>query len=144
MLARSSRLLAAVLAAAGLVLGLVACSSTATAPVSTVTAPGSGAGLAPTAATSDLPTMTVGELPTEGRDVLGLIADGGPFEYSQDDRTFQNRERILPPQGYGFYREYTVETPGSPDRGARRIIAGDNGAIFYTDDHYNSFREVIE
>lgn len=144
MLAQSFRRLTAVLAGVCLFLGLFACSSTATAPVSTATAPGGGSGLAPATATSDLPTMTVDELPAEGQDVLILIADGGPFEYSQDDQTFQNREGILPPQRFGFYREYTVETPGSPDRGARRLIAGDNGAIFYTDDHYDSFREVIE
>jgi guanyl-specific ribonuclease Sa len=88
-----------------------------------------------------------GFLPPEAHDVLGRIAHGGPFEYRQDGGVFQNRERRLPQQPRGYYREYTVETPGSRDRGARRIITG--GGIpgesrpreyWYTDDHYRSFR----
>jgi ribonuclease T1 len=101
------------------------------------------AGLAPSSATTDLPTMTVGELPPEGVETLQLIKDGGPFPYSKDGSTFQNREGILPKQPSGFYQEYTVGTPGSDDRGARRIIGGDDGSRFYTDDHYASFREVV-
>lgn len=86
-------------------------------------------------------------LPGEALDTLQLIARGGPFPHRQDGATFQNRERLLPSQPRGWYREYTVRTPGSRDRGARRIIAG--GAMpdgrrpvefFYTDDHYRSFR----
>ena len=86
-------------------------------------------------------------LPPEAIDTLQRIARGGPFEYRQDGATFQNRERRLPPQPRGYYREYTVETPGARDRGARRIIAGgglpgDSPPIeyFYSDDHYRSFR----
>lgn len=101
------------------------------------------AGLAPASATTDLPTMTVGQLPPEGISTLRLIKDGGPFPYSKDGSTFSNREGILPSQPKGFYREYTVETPGSDDRGARRIIGGRDGSRFYTDDHYASFREVV-
>jgi ribonuclease T1 len=101
------------------------------------------ASLAPASATTDLPTMTVGQLPPEGVETLRLIKDGGPFPYSKDGSTFQNREGILPSQPKGFYQEYTVETPGSDDRGARRIIGGDDGSRFYTDDHYASFREVV-
>ena len=101
------------------------------------------AALAPAAATTDLPTMTVGELPPEGVETLRLIKDGGRFPYSKDGSTFQNREGILPSRPQGFYQEYTVETPGSDDRGARRIIGGDDGSRFYTDDHYASFREVV-
>jgi ribonuclease T1 len=86
-------------------------------------------------------------LPPEALDTLQRIARGGPFEHRQDGATFQNRERRLPPQPRGYYREYTVETPGSRDRGARRIIAGggmpgDSPPVeyFYSDDHYRSFR----
>lgn len=88
--------------------------------------------------------MTVAQLPAEGQALLPLIAAGGPFEYSQDGQTFQNREAFLPAQSSGFYREYTVATPASPDRGARRFVVGENGAVFYTQDHYRSFTEVIE
>jgi ribonuclease T1 len=106
---------------------------------------GSGeyAGLAPATPTTDLPTVTVAELPAEAVDTLGLIEQGGPFPYSKDGVTFQNREGILPKQKNGFYQEYTVETPGSSDRGARRIVTGKDGARFYTDDHYDSFSEVV-
>jgi guanyl-specific ribonuclease Sa len=81
-------------------------------------------------------------LPPEAIDTLRLIARGGPYPHRQDDGTFGNRERRLPPQPRGYYREYTVDTPGSRDRGARRIIAGGQPPteFFYTDDHYRSFR----
>lgn len=101
------------------------------------------ADLAPAGPTSDLPTMTVAQLPPEGIDTLVLIESGGPFPFVQDGTTFQNREGILPTQPAGFYAEYTVVTPGEDDRGARRIVAGDDGGRFYTDDHYSSFREVV-
>lgn len=81
-------------------------------------------------------------LPPEAIDTLQLIARGGPYPYRQDDGVFGNRERRLPQQPRGYYREYTVETPGSPDRGARRIVSGGQPPVeyFYTDDHYRSFR----
>ena len=83
-----------------------------------------------------------GFLPPEARETLRRIEAGGPFPYRQDGGTFQNRERLLPPRARGYYREYTVETPGSRDRGARRIVAGGDPPVeyFYTDDHYRSFR----
>lgn len=97
----------------------------------------------PGAAKASLPTF----LPVEAHDTLRLIARGGPYPYRQDGSVFQNRERRLPAQPRGYYREYTVETPGSPDRGPRRIVTGggDGGAVlpreyFYTADHYRSFR----
>ena len=99
--------------------------------------------LAPGQPTSDLPTMTGDELPPEGIDTLELIAAGGPYPYDKDGSTFSNREGILPPQQSGFYSEYTVPTPGEDDRGARRIVGGDDGGRFYTADHYASFREVV-
>lgn len=81
-------------------------------------------------------------LPAEAIDTLRSIERGGPYPYRQDDGVFSNREGRLPRQSRGYYREYTVETPGSRDRGARRIIAGGRPPVeyFYTDDHYGSFR----
>lgn len=93
---------------------------------------------------SDLPAVSVNDLPTEAIETLFLIADGGPYPYRQDDGTFQNREGILPDRDQAHYREYTVDTPGSPDRGARRIVSGADGERYYTDDHYDSFREIVE
>ena len=98
---------------------------------------------APTPA-SGLPTIAESALPRQARDTLALIRAGGPYPYDEDDGIFQNRERILPRQSRGYYREYTVETPGSDDRGARRIIGGVDGDRYYTDDHYDSFRQIIE
>jgi ribonuclease T1 len=101
------------------------------------------ADLAPAEPTTDLTTMTVEQLPPEGIETLELIESGGPFPYTKDGSTFGNREGILPQQPSGFYAEYTVITPGEDDRGARRIVAGDDGSRFYTSDHYSSFREVV-
>ena len=120
--------------------------STAVISADPTSAPTTGASqrdLAPAEATSGLPTIAVTELPAQGVQTLELIADGGPFPYDRDGVTFLNREGILPSRPSGFYREYTVVTPGSKDRGARRIVAGENGSRFYTDDHYDSFREVV-
>jgi ribonuclease T1 len=136
-----------------LLLGAVAlggCSSMASsdtrasAPLTAAAATGPVASsLAPAQPTTDLPTMTVAQLPPEGIDTLELIASGGPYPYDEDGATFQNREGILPAQPRGFYAEYTVVTPGEDDRGARRIVAGDDGARFYTAEHYSSFQEVV-
>lgn len=93
---------------------------------------------------SDLPPISRSELPSEALDTLDDISSGGPYDFSKDDSTFQNREGYLPDQDRGHYREYTVITPGSDDRGARRIVAGADGELYYTDDHYNSFREIVE
>ena len=93
---------------------------------------------------SGLATIPESALPAEARTTLDLIRIGGPFPYEQDDKTFQNREGILPEQKRGYYREYTVETPGSDDRGARRIVSGTAGDRFWTDDHYASFRQIKE
>ena len=92
---------------------------------------------------SGLPTVLYDDLPAQAKETIRLIDQGGPFPYYQDDQTFQNRERVLPSNSSDYYREYTVETPGSSDRGARRIIAGGDGELFYTDDHYDSFREIL-
>lgn len=83
-----------------------------------------------------------GFLPPEARDTLARIEAGGPFAHRQDGGVFGNREGRLPARPRGYYREYTVETPGSRDRGARRIVAGGQPPVeyFYTADHYRSFR----
>lgn len=93
---------------------------------------------------SDLPTVAESQLNAQARRTLALIRSGGPYPYRQDGGVFTNRERLLPRQASGYYREFTVVTPGSPDRGARRIIAGDGGDLYYTDDHYASFRQIEE
>lgn len=97
---------------------------------------------APSPATRTADTEYPAFLPPEARDTLRLIARGGPFPHRQDGGVFGNRERRLPAQPRGYYREYTVRTPGARDRGARRIIAGGEppSEFFYTDDHYRSFR----
>jgi len=85
-----------------------------------------------------------GELPKEARQTLELIRSNGPFPYRQDGATFGNREKRLPLRANGYYREYTVKTPGAKDRGPRRIIAGNGGEFYYTEDHYRSFMRVRE
>lgn len=93
-------------------------------------------------------TIQVAELPRQGRETYELIRQGGPFPYGKDGAVFGNRERLLPAQKRGFYREYTVPTPGSRDRGARRIVCGGPArapyACYYTADHYASFRMIVE
>ena len=84
------------------------------------------------------------QLPPEARQALALIKDGGPFPYSRDGSLFGNREGLLPKRERGYYREYTVKTPGAKERGARRIVAGVPGEYYYTDDHYRSFKRIIE
>lgn len=91
-----------------------------------------------------LPVIYVDQLPRQGRETLRLIERGGPFPYSKDGSVFQNREGILPSQPRGYYREYTVITPGENDRGARRIVAGAEDELYYTDDHYDSFQRIME
>lgn len=93
---------------------------------------------------ASVPQVGLAELPPEARHTLALIRSGGPFPYLQDGRTFHNREKRLPLRERGYYREYTVKTPGARDRGARRIVAGRGGEFYYTDDHYRSFKRIIE
>lgn len=88
--------------------------------------------------------ITVAELPSEARQTLQLIKNGGPFPYSRDGITFGNFEKRLPAQKRGYYREYTVKSPWRNDRGPRRIISGQGGEYFYTDDHYQTFRRISE
>ena len=88
--------------------------------------------------------IALADLPAEARATLALIKAGGPFPHQQDGRTFGNRENLLPQRGRGYYREYTVRTPGARDRGARRIVAGMGGEHYYTADHYRSFKRIRE
>ena len=93
-------------------------------------------------------TIRVPELPRQGRETYELIRRGGPFPYEKDGSVFGNRERQLPAARRGYWREYTVTTPGSRDRGARRIVCGGPArvpdACYYTADHYSSFRKIVE
>ncbi len=86
----------------------------------------------------------VADLPKEARETLALIKKGGPYPYKQDDSVFGNRERLLPQMERGAYREYTVKTPGSRNRGARRIVVAKGVTFYYTGDHYNSFQKIRE
>jgi len=92
---------------------------------------------------SGLPTIARSELPVEATDTLALIRAGGPYPFDKDGSVFQNREGYLPSAQRGHYREFTVITPGESTRGARRIVAGDDGALFWTDDHYASFSVIL-
>lgn len=112
---------------------------------------GLGVGGAASARTPDSPTVVSAvalvDLPPEAQATYQLIHSGGPFPYQKDGAVFGNRERLLPLKGRGHYREYTVKTPGSRDRGARRIVCGgapptSPEACYYTADHYSSFRRI--
>ena len=140
---------------AALLLGmlLAACDlpqDTRTQPTQTPPAQTSPAQPAPTSARdphSGLRWIAGRDLPREGQTVLRQISQGGPFRYSKDGSTFGNRERLLPRQNSGYYREYTVPTPGENDRGARRLVCGgqprtSTADCYYTADHYDSFRRV--
>ena len=106
--------------------------------------PGSTATAESPAAAAESNARYPSYLPPEAIVTLELIERGGPFPYDRDGTTFQNRERLLPERPRGYYREYTVATPGSRDRGARRIVTGGQPpeVYYYTDDHYRSFRQL--
>ncbi|MFF1906087.1 ribonuclease domain-containing protein [Kitasatospora sp. NPDC058218] len=81
-------------------------------------------------------------LPGQALDTLGLIAKGGPYPYRSDGIVFENRENRLPRKASGYYHEFTVVTPGSGDRGARRVVTGSTGEQYWTADHYATFQEI--
>lgn len=93
---------------------------------------------------ADLATISVAELPPEARDTLRAIKQGGPFAYPRDGVVFKNHERILPKHPHGYYSEYTVKTPGSHNRGIRRIISGKLNEYYYSADHYKTFKRILE
>jgi ribonuclease T1 len=94
-----------------------------------------------------LADVALGSLPTQAQTTYALVRQGGPFPYATDGVVFGNRERLLPLNTRGYYREYTVKTPGSQDRGARRIVCGGPATVpdacYYTADHYASFRKIV-
>jgi ribonuclease T1 len=102
----------------------------------------------PALARSDAPAavneIAYAALPPEAQQTLQLIRKGGPYPYQRDGVAFGNYERLLPQRNRGYYREYTVATPGAKNRAARRIIVGQIGEYYYTDDHYRSFRRIRE
>ncbi len=100
-------------------------------------------------ASADASSVALADLPPEAQQTQALILRGGPFPYAKDGTVFGNRERLLPRKARGWYREYTVKTPGSRDRGARRIVCGGSEpqapeACYYTADHYASFRRIVQ
>jgi ribonuclease T1 len=128
-----------VLAGIGLLWARLDSGSLTAQPAGTTT-PASGQA---TDAQTGLRWVELSRLPAEARQTVELIESGGPFPYSKDGVVFGNREGILPQRAHGYYREYTVPTPGSDDRGARRIVTGDrHRELFYTDDHYSSFERI--
>lgn len=88
---------------------------------------------------SGLTARALSELPVEAADTWRLIEQGGPFPFPQDGVVFENREKLLPSKESGYYREYTVLSTGDGDRGPRRLVRGEGGELYYTDDHYRSF-----
>lgn len=102
----------------------------------------SGGGREGDADPTDLPVVALTSLPQEAQDTVALVEAGGPFPYDRDGVVFENRERLLPDERSGYYHEYTVPTPGESDRGARRIITGSAGELYWTDDHYRTFERV--
>lgn len=91
-----------------------------------------------------LQPIAVAELPAEARTTLRSIRQGGPYKYDRDGAVFKNYEQVLPKQPRGYYREYTVRTPGVSTRGARRIVCGRPVECYYSDDHYRSFKRILE
>ncbi|MFD3947879.1 ribonuclease domain-containing protein [Streptomyces sp. NPDC058579] len=110
------------------------------APATAAVAPTSAAPAASAFAAAAVGDICYSDLPSQAHDTLRLIEQGGPFPYRQDGTVFQNREGILPGHSTGYYHEYTVKTPGSSNRGARRIVTGESSQEdYYTADHYASF-----
>ncbi len=103
----------------------------------------SGGGRDGDADPGSLPAVTLSSLPAQAQHTVALIDAGGPFPYDRDGAVFENREQLLPSEPAGYYHEYTVVTPGSTDRGARRIITGSGTEMYWTEDHYRSFERIV-
>ncbi|MDR6891761.1 ribonuclease domain-containing protein [Falsarthrobacter nasiphocae] len=145
------RLLGAGLAAAALFLsgcGVGGASSSSPSPSASVRGAepkrSGAASSGSTTAPAGMDTVKESELPAEGRRVLTAIRKGGPFAYERDGVVFGNYEKLLPGKKRGYYREYTVPTPGSSSRGARRIVVGGGAEKYYTSDHYETFKFIEE
>ncbi|HEX3930668.1 MAG TPA: ribonuclease domain-containing protein [Nocardioides sp.] len=102
----------------------------------------SGGGRSGDADPADLPQVALADLPAQATQTVALIHAGGPFPYSGDGIVFHNYEGLLPAEASGYYHEYTVPTPGASDRGARRIIRGAGGELYWTQDHYRTFERI--
>jgi ribonuclease T1 len=96
-----------------------------------------------TSTSPTIPVISIDQLPAEAQDTIKNIEKGGPFPFPRDGITFSNREGLLPSKPMGYYKEYTVVTPELSNRGPQRIIAGENGEMYYTPDHYRTFQQVI-
>ncbi|MFD7451409.1 ribonuclease [Kitasatospora sp. NPDC059827] len=120
----------------------------ATAPKPSAPKPSPPAGGAPSAAGTWVPAdpaladVCRTKLPSQAQDTIGLIAKGGPYPYNRDGIVFENRESRLPKKGNGYYHEFTVVTPGSNDRGTRRVVTGGAGEQYWSADHYATFQEI--
>ncbi|MFD8806852.1 ribonuclease domain-containing protein [Streptomyces sp. NPDC059597] len=143
------RLFAGLLAVLAVLLAGCADPGTATAPPTvsrsatpSASAPGTTAAATPSWA-KGMATVPESRLPVEARRTLALIDKGGPYPYARDGIVFGNYEGLLPRHQRGYYHEYTVPTPNSRTRGARRLVTGQGTEFYYTDDHYNSFRAVL-
>jgi ribonuclease T1 len=117
--------------------------------VTGLVAVGSAAIARDSGAQSGMPTVALSALPAEARHTEQLVRQGGPFPYAKDGSVFGNRERLLPTHARGYYREYTVKTPGAGNRGARRIVCGGSqptkpDACYYSSDHYASFARIVQ
>lgn len=114
-----------------------------------IAALGSGASVEAKESVTVQDTVALAALPREAQTTHSLILSGGPFPYDKDGSVFRNRERLLPIKARGYYREYTVKTPRASNRGARRLVCGgipptQPEACFFTDDHYASFKRVVQ
>jgi len=112
------------------------------APSTQASRPASVASAPRVAKPAGMKAVPLAKLPREAQNTVRLIKRGGPYPFAKDGTEFQNREGRLPRKARGYYKEYTVITPNSDDRGARRVVAGANGELYYTDDHYDSFQWV--
>jgi ribonuclease T1 len=121
----------------------------AAACLATLVAPTASLAKGPLPAEAAAQTMALADLPKQGRETYEQILKGGPFAYDKDGTVFGNRERSLPAQKRGYYREYTVKTPYARNRGAKRIVCGGSQpaqpeACYYSDDHYASFKRIAQ
>jgi ribonuclease T1 len=95
-------------------------------------------------ALGSLPVIAVADLSAEARGTLQAIKQGGPFAFKRDGAVFNNFEKVLPKRQHGYYHEYTVVKSGQHNRGVRRIVSGEAGEYYYTADHYQTFKRILE